>query len=314
MLASRLVAAHDSRVVRLATPRPRPGEVLVRVEASGVCASELRDWETGRGAPQRMGHEATGSVVALGPGVTSWRAGDRVTGLMGQAYAQLVVARADLLLSVPDAVACEAALGEPIACLVNAARRTPVGLGDRVAIVGLGFMGLGMLQLIGLRGPSDVLAIDTREEALAVARALGAGDARTPDRLDRADMAGDRDADAGFEVVVEASGTQPGLDLATRLVRQHGTISIVGYHQGAPRLVDMQAWNYKAIDVVNAHVRRDADRMSSMAAGLRLIASGTLDLGGLITHRYPLADVDRAFADLAAKPSGFIKAVILPQA
>jgi threonine dehydrogenase-like Zn-dependent dehydrogenase len=261
-----------------------------------------------------MGHEATGRVAALGRGVTGWRIDDRVTGLMSPAHAEVVVARADRLLRVPDGVAAEAALGEPIACLVNAARRTPVRLADRVAIIGLGFMGLGMLELVALGGASRILAIDVREEALALATSLGAGEGRAPDQLDPEDLAGERDRMAGFDVVIEASGTQAGLDLATRLVRQHGTISIVGYHQGGPRSVDLQAWNFKAIDVVNAHVRRDGDRMSSMAAGLELVASGSLDLGRLVTHRYPLAGVDDAFAALAAKPRGFVKAVILPGA
>jgi threonine dehydrogenase-like Zn-dependent dehydrogenase len=313
VLASQLIGARTSRVVRTSTPRPRPGEVLVRVEASGVCASELHDWQTGRGTPRVMGHEATGTILGLGPGVTGWRVDDRVTGLMSPAYAQLVVARAERLLPVPRGVAAEAALGEPIACLVNAARRTPVRLADRVAIIGHGFMGLGMLELVALGGASRILAIDVRDEALARALALGADDACSPERVDPADLDGEGDPGSGFDVVIEASGTQPGLDLATRLVRQHGIISIVGYHQGPARTVDMRAWNVKAIDVISAHVRRDGDRMSSMAVGLELIAAGKLDLGRLVTHRYPLAGVDEAFCDLATKPPGFVKAVILPQ-
>ena len=74
----------------------------------------------------------------------------------------------------------------------------------------------------------------------------------------------------------------------------------------------MQSWNFKAIDVVNAHVRLDADRMSAMAAGLALIEAGKLDTGRLVTHRYALRDIDSAFTDLETKPAGFVKAVILP--
>jgi threonine dehydrogenase-like Zn-dependent dehydrogenase len=75
-------------------------------------------------------------------------------------------------------------------------------------------------------------------------------------------------------VVVEASGTQPGLDLAGKLVRAHGVLSILGYHQGGPRQVDVGMWNWKAIDVVNAHVRRRADLLESMRIGLELEAEG----------------------------------------
>jgi threonine dehydrogenase-like Zn-dependent dehydrogenase len=112
--------------------------------------------------------------------------------------------------------------------------------------------------------------------------------------------------------VFEVSGTQAGLDLAGGLVRQHGTVSIVGYHQGGPRTVDMETWNFKAIDVVNAHVRRDADRMASMRIGLDLIGAGRLDLGWMVTHRYGLDELDRAFGDLETKPAGFVKGVVFP--
>lgn len=75
----------------------------------------------------------------------------------------------------------------------------------------------------------------------------------------------------------------------------------------------MEAWNFKAIDVVNAHVRRDGDRMSSMRIGLDLIGAGRLDLGWMVTHRYPLDGLDRAFGDLETKPAGFVKGVVFPE-
>ena len=71
-------------------------------------------------------------------------------------------------------------------------------------------------------------------------------------------------------------------------------------------------WNWKAIDVVNAHVRRRADLMESMRIGLQLTASGLIDLGSLVTHRYDLDEVDRAYTDLMEKPQGFIKAIVQP--
>jgi len=123
---------------------------------------------------------------------------------------------------------------------------------------------------------------------------------------------GDWQSERGFDVVVEGSGTQPGLTLAGELVRAHGVLSILGYHQGGPRQVEVGMWNWKAIDVVNAHVRRRADLMESMRIGLELTAKGLIDLGALVTHRYTLDEVDRAYSDLQQKPPGFIKAVVRP--
>ena len=165
MRYSELVGPERSAVVEGPDPGPRPGEVLVRVTACGVCASELHPWVEGAGAPRRLGHEPVGVVAAVGPGVDRFREGDRVTGLFKQAYAECVLADATNLLPVPAGLPDEAALGEPLACLINAQRRTPVALADKVALVGLGYMGLGMLQLLKLRGPSLVVAIDPREEA-----------------------------------------------------------------------------------------------------------------------------------------------------
>jgi threonine dehydrogenase-like Zn-dependent dehydrogenase len=315
VIVSQVVAPRRSEINEVPTPEPAPGHVIVRVDASGVCSSELHAWVSGpRSTPMRLGHEAVGTVQDVGERVERWRPGDIVTGLMSQGFSQFVTAREDHLLRVPAGVLAESALGEPIGCLVNAARRTNIQLGDRTAIVGLGYMGLGMLGLCRLAGPSFVMGVDMRPEALELARELGADDVRDPAEIAEADLDGRDHPEQGFDVVIEATGTQHGLDLAGRLVRQHGILSIVGYHQGAPRSVDMESWNFKAIDVINAHVRRTADRMESMKIGLDLVSAGRLDFGRLVTHRYGLDEVDRAFADLEAKPPGFVKAVVIPNA
>ncbi|HEX5499405.1 MAG TPA: zinc-binding dehydrogenase [Thermomicrobiales bacterium] len=311
---SQLIAPRTSEIAEEPTPEPGPGEVLVRVVACGVCASELHPWANGVAEyPRRFGHEPVGVVAALGPDVEGIREGDRVTGLFKEAYADYALATASELLPVPDGVADENALGEPLACLVNAQRRTPIALADRVAIVGLGYMGLGMLQLLKLRGPGEIVAIDVRDDARAAARRLGADAVSDPADLppeSRLTAFRDWRGDRGFDVVVEASGTPAGLTLAGELVRAHGLLSILGYHQGGLRQVDVGMWNWKAIDVVNAHVRRRADLMESMRIGLELEAKGSIDLGALVTHRYALDEVDRAYDDLASKPLGFIKAVV----
>ncbi len=317
MRYSQMIAPGTSEVVEVATPEPGPGEVLVRVSTCGVCASELHPWNDGAPPyPRRFGHEPVGVVEEVGPGVERFAAGDRVTGLFTGAFADVAVADESILLPVPDGLPDERAMGEPLACLVNAARRTPVELTDRVAIVGLGFMGLGLLQLLKLRGPSRIVAIDVREEARRYALGLGATEALHPDEIPDDYLLtnfGDWKSDRGFDVVVEASGTQPGLTLTGKMVRAHGLLSILGYHQGGNRSVDMQMWNWKAIDVVNAHVRRRKDLMESMRIGLELEANGLIDLGILVTHRFGLDEVDAAFTALRDKPEGFIKAVVQPQ-
>ena len=288
----------------------------MRITLCGVCASELPLWrEAGQSVPFRLGHEPFGVVETVGTDVTQYSPGDRVTGLFEEAYGQYCTVDQELLVPVPDEVADESAMGEPIACLVNGARRTRVDYADTVVIVGLGYMGLGMLQLLRLRGAARIVAIDVREESLGHACNHGATEAYTPDTVpDDLYLTefGKWQSDAGAHVVVEASGSAAGLELAGKLVKAHGTLSILGFHQGAPRQVDVGMWNWKAIDVVNAHVRRREDLLESMRIGLELERSGLINTGALVTHRFGIDEVDAAFQALVEKPRGFIKSVVAP--
>jgi 2-desacetyl-2-hydroxyethyl bacteriochlorophyllide A dehydrogenase len=295
-----LTGPQRGELVRRDPGEPGPGQLLVEVIHNGVCASELADWIGGPGdnAPLSFGHEPVAKVIACGAGV-SMAAGAWVAGRIGGSYAERVVADADDIVALPDGVDPAAALGEPIGCVVDGLDRTPVHPGDRVAVIGAGFMGRIAVQLLAHSWTAAVVAIDKRADARRGALADGADVAREP---------GPTKADS-FDIVIEASGTQPGLDLATALAREHGVLSVLGYHQ-TRRTVDMAAWNYKALDVVNAHVRDRARLRESTRRGLELVAAGRLDVAKLITHRFPFDRVDDAFAALRDKPSGFVKAVI----
>jgi threonine dehydrogenase-like Zn-dependent dehydrogenase len=114
-------------------------------------------------------------------------------------------------------------------------------------------------------------------------------------------------------VVVEATGYQMPLDLAADLTRVRGRLVIAGYHQGGPRTVNMQLWNWRGIDVVNAHERDPEIYKRGMEEGVALLAEGKLDLDPLITHTFPLEDIDRAFATTEGRPDGFLKSVVLTE-
>ncbi len=315
MKYSQLIAPRTSEVVEQPTPEPGYDEVLVEVKVCGVCASEVHPWMDPRpDYPYRMGHEPAGIVRAVGPGVTRFQPGDRVTGLLLPSYSDYGIAKQESLLPIPDDLPFEFALGEPLACMVNGQRRTPIELADRVALVGLGFMGLGLLQLLQLRGPREIIAIDPREDARALALQLGADIAYHPNEVPQELFLTswtDWEKPLGVEVAIEASGTQAGLTLAGKMVKAHGILSILGFHQGGLRQVDVEMWNWKAIDVVNAHVRRHADLMESMRIGLELMAAKKFSFAPLVTHRFGLDQLDQAFTALLEKPQGFVKSIVL---
>ncbi len=286
-------------------PRPPAGQVLVRVLHVGLCASELPEWQGGPAegqAPIPAGHEPVGTIHAIGDGVDGFRVGQVVTGRLEPALADYVYALPVDIVPVPSGLDPSVALGEPIGCVVDGYRRAMPAPGARTAVVGLGFMGLVMTRLLTLSPTSCVWAVDPRSDARDAAVRAGATRVSAPD-----DPALGSD---GFDLVVEASGTQPGLDLASALATEQGTLSILGFHQAASRAVDVQSWNWKALDVVNAHVRDRHRLADSTRAALRLLGAGKLQIADMLSHRYPLEQVDQAYEALQNKPPGFIKAVI----
>jgi NADPH:quinone reductase len=122
----------------------------------------------------------------------------------------------------------------------------------------------------------------------------------------------DTPVDGEFDVVVEAAGTQSALDTASRLVATGGRLVVAGFHQDGPRTIDLQSWNWRGIDVINAHERDAAVVVEAMREAVRLACDGTLDLEELVTHRLPLDRLDDAFELARTRPPGFLKAVVCP--
>lgn len=307
-----LTAPKTFQVVDEPIPDHGPDEVLVRVAACGVCASELDLWRGTASFPQRLGHEVSGTVVAVGSRVSDFRVGDPVAvWTTGGGYAEYVAAKAHHCRPAHD-VPVEEALLEPVACAVNAVEAANIRLGDDVVIVGAGFMGHLVQRLVHLRGPRHVIVADTRPDALDRARQLGASrvvDVRSESLPNVVrELTGGRGADITFEV----TGAQSALDVVAQTTRMSGTIALVGYHQGAPRSLPLGHWNWMAFHIVNAHFRDESVIMRGMTVGMRLLTSKRLSLAGLVTHRFDLADIDAAFRTAAEKPAGFVKATVTP--
>lgn len=323
MLISRVVAARTSRIEEAPTPEPRPGQVLVEIVASGVCTSDLSPWLCGPGEgddPIELGHEITGRVIAAGSASSRWREGELVTGLGGPGFATHALLEDDLLLSVPAGIEPAHAIGEPIATLEEAISRTPLAPGSRVAIVGLGFMGLGLLQLARALAPRTIIAVDPNPEARERAIALGATVALHPDEVAAfadsaggagASGAGPAGADPRADVVLEATGVTPGLATASLLVRPFGTLCVVGYHHAGTAPFDMDLW-YKGATVVNGFCPDHPRVMRAMSDALGQVASRAFTFAPLVTHRFPLDGVDEAYELMAQREAGFVKAVVEP--
>jgi threonine dehydrogenase-like Zn-dependent dehydrogenase len=276
MRAGVVTGPRSAAAVEARVPEPAPGEVLIRVEGCGVCGSSLPLWE---------GREWFSYPAEPGaPGHEVWgrlEDGRRVAALSYHGFAEWDVARADEVVELPEALDGVPFPGEALACAVNVVRRADVRPGARVAVVGMGFLGTTVARLLSL--------VTTCHE------------------VRRGDV-----PDGEFDVVVEAAGTQAALDTASALVATRGRLVVAGFHQDGPRTVDMQGWNWRGLDVVNAHERDPQAYVDGMREAARLAAAGELDVASLVTHRFGLDELDAAFEAAATRPPGFVKAVVWP--
>lgn len=306
-----LVGPKEFKIEEIAIPKPADNQVLIKVAACGVCYSEMGSWEGTFGDyPKRIGHEISGIVVELGKNVTEFKEGQKVTAYIDEhGYSEYVAVNADCVIPVADHISLDHAIGEPIGCVINGARRAGIKLGDTVVLVGVGFMGLIMLQVMRSLGASRVICVDTRDEALGQAQKLGADHIFNPltDNVQEEIQA--LTNGEGADVVIELTGNQQGLDLSTELVKVRGRLVIFGFHVDE-RKVNMFLWNWRGIDVINAHERAPEAYTDGIRVGMKLLESGQLNMEPLITHSYPLEKINEAFEAAQAKPEGYVKAII----
>jgi threonine dehydrogenase-like Zn-dependent dehydrogenase len=299
----------QAALVEIDEPSPGAGEVVVRIDACGVCGSDLNAWRGVPGIqyplpPGAPGHEVVGEVVALGPDVQSPRVGQAVTGLMWDGFAELGKARAEDLVVLPEPLAGSSLLGEPLACAMNVVRRSAIRAGDRLAVVGFGYLAALIVQLLPPHSGGWV-ALSRREDSRALALRLGAEAAY--DFSDAPTELWD-----SFGVVIEAAGVQQTLDYATWLTAYGGRLVIAGYHADGPRSVNMQSWNWKGIDVINAHERASSVLVRALRDALAVAESRGLELERLQTRAWSLEQAAEAFRCAEERPSGFVKGVLRP--
>lgn len=310
-----ITAPGNIELQKVTVPEPEDDEVRVRLDGCGLCASDLPSWQ-GRewfsypmdsGSP---GHEGWGTVDKVGANVTALQPGERVTGLSYSAYADYDIASPDHLVKLPEQLDGFPFPGEPLGCAMNIFRRSKVEPGMTVAIVGTGFLGTLMVQLAKNAG-ARVFALSRRSSSLQMAERFGADEVIS--------LKADEDVEEKVEKltggemcerVIEATGKQEPLDLAARLTGVRGRLVIAGYHQGGHRQVDMQLWNWRGIDVINAHERDSEKYVQGIREAVKAVTRGTMNPFPLFTHTFPKENIQQAFEAQEQKPEGFTKALI----
>jgi alcohol dehydrogenase len=303
-------------------------DAIVRVEASGICGSDLHIYH-GRVQIEPgfvIGHEFVGEVIAAGDEVTRVAVGDRVLGTYGTACGkcffcrreefhkcdearvyghgaalgslqgaqaeQVLVPHANLTLrQVPEGLSDDVALfaGDVMGTGFHAIDSRPLAEGESAAILGMGPVGLCAVQAAKAAGASEVIAIDTVEDRLKMAESFGATPVHLTEQSPR-DEVKKLTEGRGVDLAVDAVGHPEALDLALRLARKAGTVSVTGVYAERAEVHMGILW-IKALTLTSGHanVIKHLDRV------LELISAGELDPAPLVTHHMKLDEAPEAY-------------------
>lgn len=330
----------DIRIEEMPVPEIGPGEILVRIESSGICGSDVMEWYRVKKAPLVLGHEIAGTVERVGTDVDRFTPGDRVSVahhvpcekcrycLKGQyslcdtlrttnfdpgGFAEFVrvpeinVEKGTFL--IPDGLSFDtAAFIEPLACVVRGVGVARFKEGDSVLVLGSGISGLLFIKLLRARGAGRIVATDVDPARLEAAIRMGADEAvdaseALPDRL--------KELNSGrlFDLAVTCAGVEPVVLQALRSVDRGGTVLLF-----APLAPGVE------ITIPFFDVWRDQITIISTYAGppvdsreaIDLLASGKVEVDDMITHRLPLDRTAEGFR-LVARGSESIKVIIRPR-
>ncbi|MCB1686373.1 MAG: zinc-binding dehydrogenase [Pseudomonadales bacterium] len=344
MRAARLYAAGQPLIIEeIPVPIPQPDEVLVQVEACGLCGTDIHLAVDGdipvQRTPITLGHEAAGIVVGIGGGVTQFSVGDRVAlfpsatcgrcrfCLLGReslcekarvygmacdgSLAQFVVAPAWSLIPVPAGFPLELAaiITDGVATPFHALRsRGQLQAGETVAVVGCGGLGSHAILLARLMGAAHIVAVDSQEHARQRAFRLGADTVIDPATEPMTGKAVRRELGRGVDLALEFVGRPETVDTALATLDTGGRAVIVGVGPGRPRLPPMLNFVGREHSLLGSFGMDKRD----IADLIQLVAGGRLSLESSISGRYALAQVNEALARLAGGSTDVVRLVVLP--
>jgi L-iditol 2-dehydrogenase len=340
-----LLLSRESHLEMADVPQPEvgPRDVLVRVQACGICGSDIHGYDGSSGRripPLVMGHEAAGEVAAVGADVTRFRAGERVTfdsmiwcgecrycksgqtnlcdnrQVLGVscgdyrrhgAFAEYVVVPEHIVYHVPDEVSPEmAAMVEPVSVAVHAVSLAQPGQDETAVVVGTGMIGLLVVQAIRAAGCERVIAVDIDDDRLDVARQLGATETIRGDQADPVGRIRELTGGHGADVSFEVVGATEPLRTAIESLRKGGRVVIVGNISPKVELP------------LQAVVTRELTLYGSCASAndyprcMELMARGAIDVRPLISAVAPLTEGPQWFERLHRREKGLMKVVLRP--
>jgi L-iditol 2-dehydrogenase len=332
---------NDIRVEDVPTPEIGPSELLVRIEASGICGSDVMEWYRIKKAPLVLGHEIAGEVAEVGQGIDRYKKGDRVVAshhvpcnscrfcLRGHhtvcdtlrsthfdpggfaEYVRLPAINVDRgVYLIPDGVSFEeASFAEPLACVLRAQRIAGIGPGDTVMVMGSGIAGLLHIQLACAMGAGRVLATDVSETRMAAAKKFGADIVIDAAEDVLSELRRANDGQLADKVMVCTGARSANLQ-ALELVERGGTVLFFApTDPGVTIPVSINDLFFRNdITLTTSYAGSPADHVTA----LELIRAHRVRVKEMITHRLSLEETSKGF-QLVAEAQDSIKVIIEPQ-
>lgn len=330
----------DLRYVDVKTPEPGRDQVLVRVKSVSICGSDLSGYKGGsamRVPPLIMGHEFSGEIAGLGPGVTNAKVGDRVgivtnlycgkcqdcrdglsnicdnryiigttmkAGSYNGAMADYVVAPAEKIMPLPDRVSFdECALVEPLSISLRATKHAGEVKGKTVAVFGAGPIGLMGILCLKAFGAKRIIAIDIVDNRLKMASQCGATDA-VNSRDDVLGVTRGMTSGVGVDVVFDAAGVPETVNAGIEIARNGGKLIMVG--MASPKFeIEYKHAICKELKLLGSYMYT-----TEMREGLDMISSGKINVRQIITSRHPMSEGPRLFEELTSGKTSDIKVIL----
>jgi len=293
---------------------PAANQVQVETHASGICAWDRHLFVgqslCGNTFPFCFGHEGAGVVQAVGSGVRGFKPGDNVFYSGGHSMTQAANVDMGWVGHLPDTVETFAHwIGEPVTCVINSIDQIDTVPGERVAVIGVGYMGLLHIQGLSRTLSGIVTAFDLVPWKLELARAFG-----VDETVDLSSDAGratveQMKAEKAFNTVIETSGTTHGLQLAHDLLRNAGTLSVFGWHR-AKREIDGDRWMLGGLRILNPSPMSDPHFRERHGQASVLMRKGVFHQERLMTHVADYRKAQALFEHLATNPGDYIKGAI----
>ncbi len=320
-------------------PKLEPGGVIIKVKSAGICGSDVHGYQRGRNQPLTMGHEFAGDVVEIGAGVTNVKVGDRVVAMSGRgcgecywckqgqfircaklqmvglapglpgAFAEYVHVPAfkigQYAAKMPDWMSYdEGATTEPLAVALHGVQQAQPQADETAVVIGLGIIGLGVVQILRAMGLKQIVAAGHREHRLKLAKEGGASVIVDAAKDDVVPVVDKLTKGKGADVVFEVAGFESTFQQALTMVHRGGRVDLIGLY-GKPF-----TWSPSAI-VGSYKMLLGCGLRWDLPGAMELMAAKKINAKPLVTHRFPLDEVKEAFETQIKSPDA-IKVVINP--